>query len=142
MQVLGIGNVTECNRSYVFLNNEGKQDRLKATEELLRLIMETASSSYSFYGRMYEEITAEYEKRNEEVKKKYHFITDEQIKEANAKDRRLGFDLSVRKDSNNEECVRQFSRVHGFYDGARYAGDRKWEAKRLFEQSKNALGHK
>ena len=139
MRVLGIGNVTQCNKAYIFLSNEEKQERVRATPELLSLIRETAVEDCMFYGRMWEEINVEYEKRKVEIEKKYHFITDEMVKQAFVRGRREGLDLSWKKDSNNEECIRQFSRLHGLYEGANLASDRKWEAYRLQAQAEGAL---
>lgn len=139
MLVLGIGNVTQCNNAYIFLDNEGKQERVRATPELLSLIRETAIEDYLFYGRMWEEITTEYEKRKAEVEKKYQFITDEMVEEAFKRGRKDGLELSWSKDSHNEECSRQYNRVFGMYEGANLASDRKYKAYRLQIQAERAL---
>jgi len=139
MFVIGIGNVTECNSSYIFLNNEGKQDRIKATEELLRVILDTASNDYAFYGRMWEVITTEYERLKAEAERKYHFITDEMIAEAFKRDRKEGLELSWSKESHNAECSRQYNRIFGMYEGANLASNRRWEANKLLVQAKNSL---
>ena len=139
MQVLGLGNVTECNYSYIFLNNEGKQDRIKATKDLLSAILKTSSTNTTFYERMYTELSAEYEKRKTEVYNKYRFITDEMVEDAYRRSRLEGFELSLKKPSNNEECIRQFSKVAGIFDGARVALDRKWEAHKLLKQAETSM---
>lgn len=139
MQVLGIGNVTECNSSYIFLNNEGKQERIRATPELLSLIMDTASTDYAFYSRMWEVITTEYERLKAEAEKKYHFITDEMIAEAFKRGKKEGLELSWSKDSHNAECSRQYNRIFGMYEGANIASNRRWEANKLLAQAKNSL---
>jgi len=139
VQVLGIGNVTECNRSYIFLNNDGKQDRIRATPELLRLIRDTASTDQAFYDRMCKEITTAYEKRKVEVKKKYHFITDDMVKEAFLRDHKEGLSLSCLKDTNNEECTRQYGMLFGLYEGANIAMERRWEARKLLAQAEDGL---
>lgn len=137
MQVLGLGNVTECNYSYIFLNNEGKQ--IKATKDLLSAILKTSSTNTTFYERMYTELSAEYEKRKTEVDNKYRFITDEMVEDAYRRSRLEGFELSLKKPSNNEECIRQFSKVSGIFDGARVALDKKWEAHKLLKQAENSI---
>lgn len=139
MQVLGLGNVTECNRSYIFLNDEGKQDRIKATQELLKAILDTAYADYQFYSRLCEVVTAEYEKRKAEVERRYQFITDEMVAEALEKDRKRGIELSWSKDSHNAECSRQYNKIFGLYEVVKMGMDRKWEANRLLAQAKNSL---
>lgn len=142
MQVVGIGNVTECNKHYIFLNNEGKQDRIKADKEKLEGILSTATENEKFYGRMWEEVSALHERRLEQVKRKYHYITDEMIKEAFDRDHKEGLNLSWSKDSNNERYMEQINKAFGIYEGAKYASVCRWEAHKLKEQAKNALGLK
>lgn len=139
MYVLGIGNVVECNRLYIHLNNEGKQDRIKATEEKLREIQAKAAESVPFYERMYQELKDLHERRRDAVEEKYHFITDDDIKAAYEESNKAGFDLSIRKDSNNEECIRQISSVYGIYEGARYALERKNAIYKIMKQAENAI---
>lgn len=139
MKVIGIGNVTQCNKAFIFLSNEGKQERIRANKELLNLIRETAVDAYMFYGRMWEEITTEYEKRKAEVEKKYQFITDEMVEEAFKRGRKDGLELSWKKDTFNTECIRQYGKLHGFYEGANLAGEKRWEAQRLQVQAEQAL---
>ena len=139
MWVAGIGNVTECNSSYIFLNNEGKQERIRSTEELLRAILDTASTDYAFYGRMWEVITVEYERLKAEAEKKYRFITNEMVAEAFKRDRKEGLELSWSKDSHNAECSRQYNRIFGMYEGVNLASNRRWEANKLLAQAKTSL---
>jgi len=139
MRVLGVGNVTSCNKAWIFLNDDGVQDRIVATENLLQEILHTANADFLFYGRMWLEISEEYEKRKVDVESRYHFISDEMVEEAYKRGRKEGFHLSLRKDSVNEECVRQYGRLHGFFSGASYALDKKEEAHRLAVQADNAL---
>lgn len=139
MEVFSLGNVTGCNYDWIFLNDEGKQERIKADKDRLKLILDTAGEDVRFYERMGRVVTQFYERRKAEVKKKYHFITDEMVKAAYQESSDRGFWLSVSKDSNNEECIRQYAAVHGLYDGAELAHDRYWEARKLLEQAKNAL---
>lgn len=103
MLVLGIGNVTQCNKAYIFLDNEGKQDRIKTNKERLDAIYVKATENIVFYDRMANELTEIYEKKKAEAEKKYHYISDEEIQEASKQDRRKGFELSLKKDSVNEE---------------------------------------
>lgn len=139
MEVFSLGNVTECNYSWIFLNDEGKQERIKADKERLKLILDTAGEDMRFYDRMGKVVTQLYERRKAEVEKKYHFITDEMVKAAYQESSDRGFELSISKDSNNEECVRQYSSVYGLYDVVRMAHERYWEARKLLGQVKNAL---
>ena len=139
MEVFSLGNVTECNYGWIFLNTEGKQERIKADKDRLKLILDTAGEDMRFYERMGNVVTQFYERRKAEVEKKYHFITDEMVKAAYKESSDRGFELSITKDSNNEECIRQYAAVHGLYGGARLAHDRYWEARKLLEQAKNAL---
>jgi len=139
MYVSGVGNVTECNSSYIHLNNEGKQESKKATVELLRKVLNIASKDLEFYDRMQEELKALYERRKAEVERKYHWITDEMVKAAYQESSKKGFELSVSKDSNNEECTRKFGEVFGIYEGVRFSSDRYWEARKLKVQAENAL---
>mgnify|MGYP001037076504 FL=1 len=139
MEVFSLGNVTECNYGWIFLNTEGKQERIKADKDRLKLILDTAGEDMRFYERMGNVVTQFYERRKAEVEKKYHFITDEMVKAAYKESSDRGFELSITKDSNNEECIRQYAAVHGLYGGASLAHDRYWEARKLLEQAKNAL---
>lgn len=140
MQVLGIGNVTECNRSYIFTNDGGKQGRIRSTPELLRSIKETASLEVEVYRRMGEELSEAYEKRIEDAKKRYHFITDDMVKEAfRSGDHKQGTSLSFVKDSNNEECIRQYAKVSGWFEAVEFARGKYWEVQRLLVQAKNGL---
>lgn len=139
MRVAGLGNVVQVNNVYIFISEDDKQSKVRATPELLRLVKETAVEAWVFYGRMWEEITAEYEKRKVEVEKKYQFITSEMVEEAFTRGHREGMELSCRKDSNNEECIRQYSSLHGLYEGANLASGKRWEAHRLQVQAEDAL---
>lgn len=139
MNVFSLGNVTECNYSWVFLNNEGKQDRIKADEGRLRLILDTAGEDLRFYDRMGKVLTQFYERRKAEVEKRYRYITDEMVQEAYKQSYESGFGLSISQSSNNEEYIRQYAAVHGIYDGVKLAHDRYWEARKLLKQSKDAL---
>lgn len=139
MLVLGIGNVTQCNEACVFLDNEGKQDRIKANKERLDAIYTRATENIVFYDRMAKELTDIYEKKKAEAEKKYQYISDEEVQEASKQDRRKGFELSFRKDSVNEAYLRGWSKVFGLYDGVNYANDKKWEAYKLQKEAENAL---
>lgn len=139
MYVLGIGNVTACNKSYIFLNNEGKQQRIRTTKELLTTIINIAISDIAFYSRMRDVLMAEYEKRKAEVDKKYYFITDNMIKEAFTISHKKGVELSWSKDSNNEECIRQYSKVFGLYGGVDFANKLCTEAHKLLAQGRSSL---
>lgn len=139
MQVLGIGNVIECNRSYIHLNNEGKEDRIRSTPEILSAIRDTASMNYAFYRRMAEEIRTVYTKRSTEVKKRYYFITDEMVKEAFLRDHSEGLSLSWSKDLNNEIFIREYGKLAGLQEGAEFASNRSCEAHKLLVQAENSL---
>lgn len=139
MQIVGIGDVTSCNKAYIFLNNEGKQERIRATPELLSLIRDTASRDRVFYDRMWAEINEAYNKKKAEIEAKYHYITDEMVAEAFKRGRKEGLELSWSKDTHNEECSRQFNRLFGMYEGANLASDRKWRADKLLAQAEGAL---
>lgn len=82
MEVFSLGNVTECNYSWIFLNTEGKQERIKADKDRLKLIFDTAGEDMRFYERMGKVVTQFYERRKVEVEQKYHFITDEMVEAA------------------------------------------------------------
>lgn len=140
MNVAGLGNVTECNRLYIFIaDEEGNKERISATRERLEAIFFTAEADIRFYDRMGEEITALYGKRYRETDEKYHYIHDEDIIKAYEVSRMEGFSLSLMKDSNNEEFVRAWSTVHGVYEGAKYAHDKYFEAYKLRGQAKFAI---
>ena len=138
MYIFGIGNVSECNSSYIHLNDEGKQSRIKATPEDLSKILKQAAEDYAFYNRLYTEIHELYERRYSEVKKRYKYITEEDIEAL----RKAGGDwlgLSWRKDSNNEECTRQYNRVFGLSDICSWALEQREAARKLNAQAKEAL---
>lgn len=141
MYVFGIGNVTGCNRSYIFLNDNGKQSSIASNRERLQDIRTQAAADEAFYGRFYKEVHAEYERQYEAVKAKYHYITDDDIAavlaaEGNSK---RWFDLTWKQESNNEECTRQFSRVFGIADVASYGSDMCRQAHKLRSQASSAL---
>lgn len=140
MYVIGIGNVTGCNRSYIHLNNEGKQESIKATKERLEAVLYQSDEVCKSYFRAKDDLKKEFEKRRERVENKYHFITDEEVAE---KDRESGYKrglwLEVEQKVNNEECTRQYSAVYGFYDAVKYLSDKWYEISRLREQAKAAL---
>ena len=141
MSVFGIGNVTGCNRSYIFLNDDGKQSSIASNRERLQDIRTQAAADEAFYDRFYKEVRAEYERQYEAVKAKYHYITDDDIAavlaaEGNSK---RWFDLTYKKQSNNEECHRQFNLVFGFADAANYAWDMSHKTHKLRMQAENAL---
>ena len=142
MQVVGIGNVTECNRSYIHLNDEGKQRSITATSNLLKIIKETASVDTEFYTRMREVLYDEYENRRAEVVQHYHCITDDMIKEAYARSYMEGSSLSCLKDTTNREFERQWGILSGIMDMAILAMDRKHEARRLLRQAEGSLTQK
>lgn len=139
MQVLGIGNVTGCNQVWIFLNDEGKQSSLKATVECLEIIREVALRDYEFYNRMYEELQIIYDKKNTLITNRYHFISEEMVKEAFKEDRKKGLSLSWEKDSNNEECLRQYGKLSGISETKDIIFNKKWEAHKILKQAEGAL---
>lgn len=142
MYVIGIGNVTECNRLYIHLNNDGKQERIAANVERLEAIRVKAVEDLAFYERLWQECHTQYEKRKAEADKKYHYITDDDIEaefKANGRSEKW-FNMGLMKNSNNEECIRQFSRVFGWSDACSYALDHKMEAYKLCKQAEGVLG--
>lgn len=142
MQVLGIGNVTGCNKSWIFLNDEGKQSSLKSNVERLKIIKEVAIRDYEFYNRMYEELQLIYGKSKDTIYSRYHFITEDMVKEAFKKDRKEGLRLSWDKESNNEECVRQYGKLSGISETKEIIHNRKWEAYRILKQAEGVLPKK
>lgn len=141
MYVFGIGNVTGCNRSYIFLDDNGKQSSIASNRERLQAIRTQAAADEAFYDRFYKEVHAEYERQYEAVKAKYHYITDDDIaavlaSEGNSK---RWFDLTYKKQSNNEECNRQFNRVFGWADASKHAGDLWFASHKIRMQAENAL---
>ena len=139
MYIFGIGNVTECNKHWIHLNDGGRQERVAANAERLDEIRKQAIEDEQFYDRMWNEIHAEYERRMAAVKEKYKVITEDDIKAAYERSRDEGWRLSITKDSNNEQCLRQVSYVHGFFEAATLAMERKDEARRLKTQATSAL---
>ena len=139
MQVLSIGNVVQCNSSYIFINNEGKQDRIRATVYFLMIIRDTASNNYKFYNRMREELDTAYNNKKAEVENGYKYITDEMVKEAFRESTRKGVDLSLSKDSNNEEVLRQYGKLSGIAELIEFASANGWEAYHLMRQADIAI---
>lgn len=139
MYFTGIGNVTECNSSCIHLNNEGRQESIKATMEKLQEILKVSSENVGFYSRMYDEIYALYEKLKTEAEAHYKYITDEQIEEARKKGDSNWWHLSLVKDSHNEDCIRNISDAFGTYNGCKYASDREMEARKIKAQAENAI---
>lgn len=72
MLVAGIGNVTECNRVYIWAKNEeGNKDRLSANRDRLEAILQVATGDELFYNRMGAEISALYDRKYTETERKY-----------------------------------------------------------------------
>lgn len=139
MEVFTIGNVTQCNKAYIFLNDDGRQRSIKATDEALQRIYKQANEDERFYTRMYNETQGLYEKKKEEFDKKYKYISDEAIQETYRQDHDKGFRLKLEQPHNNEEWLRQWGRVSGIADAQFFAGDKMLTAHKLMMQAKNAL---
>lgn len=141
MYVHTIGDVSECNFRFIHLKrgDADAQERIKATPDKLRLILEKAREDSAFYERMYREVKNLYDLRKNEAEKRWQYITDEQIAEVRAKDEMEGWMLGLSKDSHNVDCVRERSRAFGIFDVASYAMEREREAVRLARQAEGAL---
>ena len=139
MYVDMIGNVTECNSSYIHLNNEGRQESIKATVEKLQEVLRVASGNVVFYSRMYKELYALYERLKTEAEAHYKYITDEQIEEARERGDKNWMMLSWTQESHNEDCNRNISNAFGTFNGCKYAGDREMEARKIKAQAENSL---
>ena len=141
MYVIGIGAVSEVNDKWIHLNNEGKQERIAANAERLEAIRAKAAEDVSFYERMYQELHTMYEERLEYAKAHYKAISDEDIEaeyKANGRSKKW-FDMSLMKDSNNEECRYQFGKVFGISEAASGCTDKQYHARRLLKQATEAL---
>lgn len=140
MYVIGIGNVTECNSSYIFLNTEGKQESIKATKERIEAVFYQSDEVCKAYWRANDDLKKEFEKRREMVEERYHFITDEEVQERYREGGyKNGIWLEVEQKVNNEECTRQYSAVYGFYDAVKYLSDKWLEINKLRSEAKAAL---
>lgn len=139
MNVHGIGNVTECNISYIHLNNGGKQESIKATEEKLRKIYNICAENVKFYSRMHDELYVLYNKLKDEANAHYKYITEDQIEEARKRGDSNWWHLSLVKDSHNLECTRKISEAFGTFNGCTYATDAELEARKIRVQAEVAL---
>lgn len=140
MFVEGIGNVIGCNAVKIFIHDaDGKEYDIQATKEKLQAILDKSITDMAFYARMSKELRIEYERKSAIVDKKYHYITNADVKAAFKESRYKGLCLSIHQPSNNEECLRQNSAVHGLYDGVNYAMNKNEEAYRLKEWAKSGL---
>lgn len=144
MRVTGLGDVVQVSDKIIFYkDDEGIRQRKKVTKEKLDLILEAAIEAVVFYSKSYAEIQEVYEKRKLEAEKKYHYITDEDIQaeyKANGRSSKW-FDMTVSKDSHNENCKYEFGKVFGIGEMASVIMDRKWEADKIYRQAKNAYNH-
>lgn len=136
MEVLGLGNVKECNRIWIFLANDTRE---KANKERLEEIHVKAVENIAFYKRAYKEIQDYYNRKYDEVFKKYKYITEEDVKKAFKENRRKGLELSWDQERNNKECLKAFSRVYGISDLYSEIILKVDEAEKLLKQSENAL---
>ena len=136
MIVDGIGNVVGCTNTYIFLRNEGSRERIKANDDLLRLIYEVADENEKFYSRMWEELNSLYQIKLGELDRTLHYISDDEVKQAFSRSRREGLDLSISQGINNDEYFKKYNNVFGIFDGARYADDKRWEAHKIKSQIK------
>lgn len=139
MYVDMIGNVTECNSSYIHLNNEGRQESIKATVEKLQEVLRVASENVGFYKRMYDEIYALYKKLTDEAVAKNSYITDEDIAEARDSGNRDWLMMKWGQDSHNLESTRNRCEAYGTYNGCKYASDKEMEARKIKAQAENSL---
>lgn len=139
MLVAGIGNVTQVTNNYVFTREGDKQDRIRVSIDTLKDIHNIASANENFYERMWDELYSRYEKFKEEVERKYHFISDDDVKDAYEMGRKEGFMISLIQPSNNDEYLRQNSYVHGLFMGVQYAHDNREEAYKIRVQTEYAL---
>lgn len=141
MYVHTVGDVAECNRSFIFLKMEDSEElnRIHTTAARLRLILKQAREDAAFYERMYREVKNLYDLRSKEVDQKWQYITDEQIAEVRAKDEMDGWMLGLSKDSHNVDCVRERSKLSGIFEAASYAMEREREAVRIGKQAEGAL---
>ena len=137
MYVMGLGDVTQVSNTTIFFKDEdGSQQKKKVNEEDLGRIHGTAWENVAFYDRAYRELHELYEKRRVEYDKKYHFITDEEIEaefKANGRSKKW-FDMSISKDSHNEECRYQWGKVAGISEACSEVSEKKWEADRIYRQ--------
>lgn len=141
MYVDMIGNVTECNSSYIHLNNEGRQESIKATVEKLQDVLRVASENVVFYKRMYDEIYALYQKLTDEAVARNSYITDEDIAEARDSGNKDWLMMKWGQDSHNLESTRNRCEALGTYNGCKYASNREMEARKLKSQAEAALQH-
>ena len=141
MYVLGIGNVTQCNSSYIHLNNEGRQERIKATVDKVQEVLRIASENVVFYKRMYDELYALYERIKTEVEAHNKYITDEDIAEARDSGNRNWLMMKWEQDSHNLDCTRKISNAFGTFNGCNYASDKEMEARKLKSQAEATLQH-
>lgn len=139
MYVDMIGNVTECNSSYIHLNNEGRQESTKATVEKLQEVLRVASENVVFYSRMYKELYALYERLRTEAVAKNSYITDEDIEKARDSGNENWLLMKWGQDSHNENCTREIANAFGTFNGCKYAGDREMEARKIKAQAENSL---
>lgn len=139
MYVIGIGEVTQCNKNWIFTNEDGAQDRIAASAERLQAILQQAVEDETFYSRMWNELHAEYERRLEAVRAKYKYITDDDVKAAYERSDKDGWLLSIQKDSHNRECADRHAAVFGLYDGVTLAAERQAAARKLRMQARDAL---
>lgn len=136
MYIDSIGDVREVNCKYIFIiNSEGKQDRIPAAQNKLQEIYEKATNNVRFYERMVKEIREEYEKMKVDYEKKYHYITDDDIKAAN---KEKAWNLSLMQESNNMECKYRLGFLFGFFEASSFASDKEWEAYKIMKQAENA----
>ena len=134
MQVFGIGNVTDCNSSWIHLNDEDLgEHRVKATVELLTQVYTTATDNYALYRRMYELLKAEADKRVAEVKRRYQYISEEDIKNSNSIFKEIDMKL------HNERCNEAYNKVYGFRDAVSWVNDQIWDSYKYQTRAKNAL---
>ena len=139
MYVFGIGNVTECNRAYIHLNNEGRQESIKVTVEKLQDVLRVASEDVVFYKRMYDEVYALYKKLTDEAVARNSYITDEDIAEARDSGNKDWLMMKWEQDSHNLESTRNRCEALGTYNGCKYASDREMEARKIKTQAENAI---
>ena len=144
MYVIGIGDVRQVsNTTIFFMDDEGKECHKKVNEDDLNKIHGVAWENIIFYERMYKELHELYESRKGGYDKKYKYITDEDIKaeyEVHGRSK-TWWDLSLSKDTHNEECRYQWGLVYGVAEASQIASSRRWEADRLYREVQGVFIH-
>lgn len=121
--------IREVNKSWIHYSDGSREN---ATEETLQAIMNQAAADKIFYSRMHRELSAMFDKRNQELRQT-ECPTEEEVKHCGIV---RGYDAYFKR----EEYKKKANENSGILSVANAAFEKKLRAQKIESQAKFALG--